>query len=510
MRVALAALAAGAAGCGLLFDFGDFDGSRPELTSGEGGTDEGGITPARSFVLSVEPVSVNAMTGDRTQVTVRVKRGELFTEEVALAIAPGQDVVLEAPVVAKDGAESRGVVIPGGSHGVKTVTIVGTSPSGVTATTPLRLDVRGRPGTLDTSFANGGVHEESGIAFGLDVVTVDGDRIVVATKESVGGITEDAITLARFTEAGALDVTFGTGGRAQAVPPTSGTAAGTQCVARGPTPGTVLVGGTSGVKSALVVAAIDDKGKSITTFGSDGNGVISTGRADCKSLLTTSTGAIVLAATTYLQRRLPNGAADTTWGDAGEVPFDQVGETLAGALPEDGGAMRAFGLFKSWPISAGGVRGVETLHSPQLGCAVATRPAQTPDGHSVIGGTCGAAFGGGEPKPAIGLLEGSTPVKTFGAEGFVVGPVAGFGAAVVARQGVVIRVGGTSKPNRLAVAGYDGASGALLWSFEGTSTGALDEAHPYAAAVDSRGRLVIVGARELTAGTRLFLVRLWT
>lgn len=512
VRALLAVCAAASAGCGLLFDFGDYDGARPDLSSEGGVTVDGAPVPPRSFVLSVEPTSIKGTSGDRVPVVVRVTRGELFSEEVALSIAPGQDVVVEAPVIASSAREANAIVIPGNTHGVRNITIVGTSPLGATSSTSLRVDVRGRPGSLDTSFANGGVLEQADILQGVDVVTVEDDRIVVGTNLAGGGITRDALTLARFTEGGALDPTFGTGGRAQVVPANGGNGDGTQCVARGPAPGSVLVAGTSGTKRFLLLGAADDKGKPITSFGEDSTGVVSLGQANCRSLSALPGGAIVIAASTFLQRRTSNGASDPAWGDAGEIPFTGIGEELWGALADDAGAMRAYGTFTSWPIGADGTRGAARPHAPKTtgGCTKGARPAHANDGLAVVGGTCGGLIaGGGEDKPVLGLLADGVPSEKFGESGFAVGPGSGYTAAVVGLPGGVVRVSGTSKPDRLGVTMYDATAG-VRWLFDGATVPSLADARASAATVDSKGRVVVVGAREVGGTTRLFLIRLWT
>ena len=85
----------------------------------------------------------------------------------------------------------------------------------------------------------------------------------------------------------------------------------------------------------------------------------------------------------------------------------------------------------------------------------------------------------------------------------------GYTAAVVGLPGGVVRVSGTSKPDRLGVTMYDATAG-VRWLFDGATVPSLADARASAATVDSKGRVVVVGAREVGGTTRLFLIRLWT
>jgi len=507
VRIVTALLACGAsvAGCGLLFDFGDYDSSRTTF-SGEGGPlDEAGVVPPDSFALSVDPSSVNGTTNERTTVTLRIRRGERFTGEVSF-LPPEGDVVLEAPAIAPGTTESVASLIPGGTHGIREVTIVGTSRGEATAKAVLRLDVRGRPGTLDTTFGSGGVVELSDIAAAADVVTTADDRVVLATREVSSGTSKDALTLAQLTQAGALDPTFGVSGRAVVVAAAGGEAEGTQCVARGPTPGTLLVAGTNGPKRHLHLAAADAVGKPVTTFGSSGTGAIVIGAAMCKSLSVLPDGALLVAASTFLQKRKSNGEPDPSWADAGEAPFDGVGEAIVGALPE-GAGFRAFGaLNQTWPVAADGSRGASTPFSSDS-WRESLRPVAASEGRALLGGKCGV-IGSIETFPCIGLFSAGQPTSDFPEKGLVIGPTAGITFAVLAAGSGFVRVGGSGDPGRVSVVRYD-KGGSVAWTFDGTAVPALATTHISAAALDTRGRIVIVGTRSTNGTPSTVVARLW-
>lgn len=513
MGTLLVACGAAVAGCGLLFDFGDYDAARTVASNEGGSLDEGGVVvPPDSFVLSVEPSSVNGTTNERTNITLRIRRGERFTGEVSF-LPPEGDVVLEAPPIAPGATESVASLLPGGTHGIREVTIVGTSRGEATAKAVFRLDVRGRPGTLDTTFGTGGVVELADIATGVDVVTVDDDRLVVATREVTTGTARDALTLARLTQAGTLDPAFGVGGRAVVVPAAGGDPDGTQCVARGGTPGSLLVAGQNGPKRHLHLAAADATGKPVTTFGSSGTGSIVIGTAICRSLSVLPDGALLIAASTFLQKRATNGAPDPTWADAGEVPFGDGGqEELSGALPE-GTGYRAYGPARTtWPIGADGSRGAPVeLDAPVIvGWKDSVRPAAAPDGRAVVGGTVPDSSGGTLTSfPALGLLSAGAAVSDFASAGFVLGPSVGVTFAVVAAGSGYVRIAGSGDPGRVSVVRYD-KGGPIGWSFDGSATAALATTRVNAATVDSRGRIVVVGARNLPNGTtHAVAFRLW-
>ncbi|MBS2012246.1 MAG: hypothetical protein JST00_05140 [Deltaproteobacteria bacterium] len=509
--VLVASLSVAIGGCGLLFDFGDYDASRSAPSSDGGPAAEADLVPPDAFVLAVEPGSVSGTTRERIPIRLRVRRGERFTGEVSFEIATG-DVTLDAPPVPSGAAESSGVVIPGATHGPRDVTIVGTSPGGVKATATLRVDVRGLPGALDTTFGTGGIVEIASLTAAADVAIGDDDAVVLAAREG-SGTSKDALLLARLTSAGTLDPSFGTGGRAVVVPANGGEGEGTQCVARGPAPGGFLVGGTNGPKRALAVAAVDRDGKLVTSFGPDGTGVLSLGQASCRSLTIASGGALWIAASTFLERRTSTGASDTAWGDGGTVDFSGIGEALSGVLPDDAGAARAYGTFTSWPIGADGSRGTSTPHAPKTtgACLQSVRPAAAPDGRAAIGGACGSLVsGGGESIPIVGVLVDGRPATDFADQGFVRGPNPGYASALVAAAGGVVRVSGTADPDRLSVVMYD-AKGAERWTFTAGAIPLLANATARAAAVDSRGRIVVVGVRNIPGtGTTLLALRLWS
>lgn len=506
MVTALLACGASIGGCGLLFDFGDYDSSRT-TASGEGGPlDEAGVVPPDSFVLSIDPTSVNGTTNERTAITLRIRRGERFTGEVSF-LPPDGDVVLEAPAIAPGTTESVASLIPGGTHGIREVTIVGTSRGEATAKAVLRLDVRGRPGTLDTTFGVGGVVELADIAAAADVVTMADDRIVLATREVASGTARDALTLAQLTQAGVLDPTFGVGGRAVVVAAAGGEADGTQCVARGSTPGTLLVAGTNGPKRHLHLAAADAAGKPITTFGSSGTGTTVIGTAMCKSISVLPDGALLVAANTFVQRRKGNGEPDPSFADAGEAPFDGTGEAIVGALPE-GAGFRAYGILnRSWPVGADGSRGAPVDFQP-ISWRDPARPAATPDGRALLGATCSLPDRL-EPFPCIGLFSAGQPTDDFPEKGVILGPSAGLTFAVLAAGSGFVRVTGSGDPGRVSVVRYE-KGGATAWNFDGSAIEALASTRINAGAVDARGRIVVAGARRLLNGvTHAVVVRLW-
>jgi len=88
-----------------------------------------------------------------------------------------------------------------------TVTVTGTTPS-KTASATFKLAVRGTPGTLDMSWGTGGVTK------GLSQIGAQATAIGFQKSglPVVGGTGTEA-TVVRYTNAGVLDATFGTGGK---------------------------------------------------------------------------------------------------------------------------------------------------------------------------------------------------------------------------------------------------------------------------------------------------------
>jgi hypothetical protein len=107
---------------------------------------------------------------------VRQGQTQNITINITRHITPGNDITIKAISGVPDHVTVESLIIPSGSStGHLVVTVDKSVPQGplsvelqglaagatVTANTNLQLFVRGAPGTLDTTFANGGVYEDT-------------------------------------------------------------------------------------------------------------------------------------------------------------------------------------------------------------------------------------------------------------------------------------------------------------------------------------------------------------
>jgi len=183
-------------------------------------------------------------------------------------------------------------------------------------------------GSLDTGFGTGGkvttsLKADSGrdVIFSLTQQTVGGQPRIVA----VGG--DGDFLLARYTSAGALDTTFGTGGKIVGL---FGTVIGSARASALTADGKLVVAGDANDGFALV--RLTDTGALDTGFGTGGKVVtqVNTGNSDVATALAVqSDGKIVAGGWTYtggsssgdfaVVRYEASGALDTTFGNAGTV-----------------------------------------------------------------------------------------------------------------------------------------------------------------------------------------------
>jgi uncharacterized delta-60 repeat protein len=209
-------------------------------------------------------------------------------------------------------------------------------------------------GVLDTSFGTGG---KALIDFGLPShshsVVVQSDGKIVVTGETYTSADGGLFATARVLASGALDTTFGTGGK---MTHALGTGANAHSMALQPD-GKLLIGGyaTSADtgRPGFVVARFLSNGTLDTSFGTNGfsTASVGTGNNYCHGLMLQLDGKIVLTgsavtATNYdfsLVRFNSDGLLDTTFGNSGIVttnfalsPRASVDETAAGVIQADG------------------------------------------------------------------------------------------------------------------------------------------------------------------------------
>ncbi|WP_027480655.1 hypothetical protein [Deinococcus pimensis] len=192
-------------------------GGAPAPTPNPGGGDP---TPTPgAFDLSVSTARLPVLTGGSATLTVNVTRQSGFTGPVTVALQGLPAGASAAPVtVAADQTSATMTVSAAGAaaHSLPTTVKVHGEGDGRTVDRDVTVTVRGAAGVVDTSFGQGGkaVVDTSGkgaddYAYAM-AVQPDG-KIVVAGYAPINN-TQD-FSVIRLTRDGALDPSFGTGGR---------------------------------------------------------------------------------------------------------------------------------------------------------------------------------------------------------------------------------------------------------------------------------------------------------
>lgn len=300
-----------------------------------GSTPPPGPPPAtEKFTLTLSTPRVLILQGTSATVDATVTRATGFDGAVNVAVTGLPAGVTAAPVVIASNATTATLTLvaqANAAHSLPTPTTAqGTSGTDV-AQQPLTVTVRGPAGSLDTSFATQGI-ANTAVGNAEDyaramVVQPDG-RIVVAGSSSSPAGTQ--IALVRYQRDGALDTTFGTGG--MVVTPVGSVSDEAYAVAL-QADGKILVAGgsaqgASGIDFALLRytanGALDttfgNGGKVTTPFGND------TDRA--YAIVVQGDGRIVVGGSSTqdvtgpdfaLARYTSTGALDTTFGNGGKV-----------------------------------------------------------------------------------------------------------------------------------------------------------------------------------------------
>ena len=249
-----------------------------------------------------------------------------------------------------------------------------------------------KPGALDTTFGRAGkVITDFGRIDGINDIAVQPNGKIVVVGDSYGrGTANDTFALARYTRSGALDQTFGTGGKVTTSfgrPSTAAFAVALQADGR-----IVAAGGTSG---GIALARYEANGSLDPTFG-DGGRVVTDLHShvqwasaiviqpDGKLVVSGSTRQLGSYADFLVARYTASGALDQSFGNGGLVSTDfQPGWTdyAFGVALGPGSKIVAAGV--GLPGDAGGPAsstspsttpmGTSTRASTQTGCSSARR-----------------------------------------------------------------------------------------------------------------------------------------
>lgn len=301
------------------------------------------------LLVTLQRAPRSILSGGSVEIVVAVARdgNDAFDGDVDVALAPAEGFSAPPVTLARETSVTKLTiaVTPERLHGDVPLRIVATSKDRIaTGDAPLVLQVRGQPGTLDTSFAKGGIFtlgEASAEATGM-VVQPDG-KIVLGGR--IGG---DAAVV-RLDPLGRLDTSFATTGKARTKVPGL-VSTHDPILLRS---GDIVLGGTGPVSSVLV--AFTSAGAPDAKLG-NGGVLVSATQARSSALVFADEGMYLGGQSSsatdknalHIERVLANGAKDTSWGRSGAVvlPFAPAtcalgdGECFVSAMnPKVGGRL---------------------------------------------------------------------------------------------------------------------------------------------------------------------------
>lgn len=381
-----------------------------------------------------------------------------------------------------------------------------------------------KPGALDTTFGRGGkvITDFGRIDSIYDIAVQPNGKIVAVGDSYERGTPNDTFALARYTRSGALDQTFGIGGKATT--DFGRTSSGAFAVVLQPDGRMVAAGGAGG---DIALARYDANGSLDPTFGEGGTVLtdLPSSREAALALLLQPDGKLVVSGSTrqfgsyadfLVARYTASGALDQSFGNGGIVSTDfQPGWTdyAFGVALGPGGKIVAAGV--GLPGDAGGPGVIDIavydtnghldpsfdsdgmlVSAPELDSGAWGGVIAQPDGKVVIGGNIGLNAG------LVRYTAGGALDRTFGIARNGVANASG-GVSDLARQRdgkfvtAGIRGGLSETDTNFAIARFD-RSGLPDRSFHGgeatTDFGAWDLAE--AVALQPDGRIVVGGSTE--------------
>lgn len=410
----------------------------------QGGADGG----AGDFQLTAAPASVLVRQGGSVDLEITAERGD-FAGDIAVTAGGLPDGVSAQPLTIPDGETTGTLTIEAAgdaAQGEAAVTLAGEAAGG-TGGGDLRLLVAGAPGSLDLSFAAGGQLLSH---FDIAIVAQRGIALQPDGKIVGTGSTGDQAITYRLNPDGALDDGFGSGG--------------------------VVTTGLGASTGGLVPLVLADGRIVVAGWGGPGSGYDSA-----------------------LFGYTAEGVLDDGFGSSGTVSVSLGAgyDEFHGFVQDQAGGLLPAGVEFDGTTST--LRRYDGQGNPDGAYIIAAAASANVEaalldsqGRTVVVGSSGGDFWL-ERHLDTGELDGG-----FDSDGTVTTDFAGAtdeGLGVVEVGGGKLVVGGLSN-NRVAVVRYNGnGSRDLTFGTDGrVVTGiALDAKGLNALAVDSQGRLVLVG-----------------
>jgi hypothetical protein len=512
-------------GCFLAYGFDDFLASEPDslVDATDGGGVRGGLA------LRFEPDVLELLPGEKREIDVIVDRRDGFTSAVALGARTEDKVDTDlSSVSVSEGATRARVTVSARPDATPTdsASLLVTGSSGtLRAEGRLPIVIRGRPGTLDDTFGNGGVAVvDLGASFRLRelVRRIDGDELLVS-----GILTTDprALFVARLTRGGTLDPSFAAGGIARVSLPGGVAGEGGGALAQG-ADGRVSVAAPG---PPLTLAQLARDGSREPTFGAGGVALVADG-LEVTTLLQRPRGELVLAGSrgsrAAILQLLPGGAVDPSFGVDGSAGYggSPVESSIKGAaLASDGTVVGAIDFGSSQYRSFSGF-GVDPRGMPLPPNALppANPPFYTVN-HVLRAGTGEIVAVGAVDSTSVGELRPRDASSDALTEGIVAYRSADGGLApgrpdVVRVAALPLRGGAFDGEGRLVVSGSGVGTGLVLARLlhDGGVDPTFAGAPPSPAglfaervAIERSGRIVVAFASRDATSTSLVLVRFW-
>jgi uncharacterized delta-60 repeat protein len=291
-----------------------------------------------SFTLTLSTDKALVIQGSTASLTATVTRNNGFTGAVQVALADLPAGVTAQPVLIAAGATSAQITLAApqdAAHSLPTAARADATSGNESDRKPLTVTVGGAPGVVDTSF-NGGVQLTS-VAEGEDyanAMAVQGDGKVISVGRTTTTAGGGDIAIVRFQRDGAIDTTFGTGGRVVTAIAAARGSDEANAVAVQADGKIVVAGasdnGASGLDFALVRYNAD--GSLDNSFGNGGKVVTTIGASTDRinAIAIQNDGKIVVGGDSdrgttatgvdfALARYNTDGSPDTTFGTDGEV-----------------------------------------------------------------------------------------------------------------------------------------------------------------------------------------------
>jgi uncharacterized delta-60 repeat protein len=293
--------------------------------------------PTGGFTLTLSTDRTLVIQGHSTAVTATVTRHNGFNGAVLVTLNGLPAGVTAAPVLIAQGATSATLTLVAAAdaaHSLPTAGRADGSAGNEADSEPLTVTVGGAPGVVDTSF-NGGAQLVS-VAEGEDYATAiavqpDGKVITVGHTTTTAGGTDIAIV--RHGRDGTLDTTFGNGGRVVTAI-AAGRGGDTAYAVAVQADGKVVVAGSTtanGSDQDFALVRYLPNGALDTSFGNGGKVVTSLGSSADRihAIALQADGRIVVGGDSdrgtatgidfALARYLPDGMLDAGFGNGGTV-----------------------------------------------------------------------------------------------------------------------------------------------------------------------------------------------